>query len=361
MIIISKLIYKATGIMSKKQIMKTCGNIGKEVSENLRAGNNVDSAKIHEILAHSIGPKNAKKIIITDDLASFKEFAKREIGLTDEVAENFFNNSKSAVIPGPKSNTLMLSLRTDRMLPDEIVNTTSHELEHVLYKKVGLKALLGKSYLKLRGKKFLENYANKYGELFNTKNMHMQGNLIYKSKLGLSAIKGFTPYEAGIDGLLKQTGLKSKEELQEMLQKIISEKILLPDCDKRNLKVLQAVKETLKDESRAYKVGGSAERQHANAVAMEEVSSNGSPHKDFKPATKLTKSEMLAQLYDEAIVVLKGEIKKQKINKVKSFLGLKPKDYHTKPKPYDYNQCQVTETVIVDEQVPDNIKEALSK
>ena len=34
MINLSKVIYKATGIMSKKQIMKTCGKIGNEVSEN---------------------------------------------------------------------------------------------------------------------------------------------------------------------------------------------------------------------------------------------------------------------------------------------------------------------------------------
>ena len=52
----------------------------------------------------------------------------------------------------------------------------------------------------------------------------MQGNLLLKSKVGLSATHGFTSYEAGIDGLLKQTGLKSKEELHEMITNIIRKK-----------------------------------------------------------------------------------------------------------------------------------------
>ena len=327
MINISKFIFKATGIMPKKQILRTCENIGKEVSENLRAGNKVDSAKIQEMLANAIGPKNAKKIIITDDLASFKEFAKKEVGLDDDVAEMFFKNSKSTVVPGPKSNTTMLSLRTDNMLPDEAVNITSHELEHVLFQRLGFKALKEKAYIKIRGKKYLENYINKYGNVMNEKNLEMQSGLIRKSKVGFSATHGFTYYEAGIEGLLKQTGLKSKEELHDMLQKFISEKIILPDCDKRNLKVLKAVRAILKDESRAYKVGGAAERQHANATTLERITST----KDFEPTTKITKAEMLAQLYDEAIVVLKKEVRKQRINKVKSFFGLKPKDYHTKP------------------------------
>lgn len=51
MINLSRIIYKATGIMSKKQIMKTCGKIGNEVSENLLNGNSMNAEKVQEILA----------------------------------------------------------------------------------------------------------------------------------------------------------------------------------------------------------------------------------------------------------------------------------------------------------------------
>lgn len=140
--------------------------------------------------------------------------------------------------------------------------------------------------------------------------MVLQGNLLLKSKLGSSATYGFTSYEAGIEGLLKQTGMKSKEELHKMLENLIRERIILPDCDKRNLKVLKALKALLKDESRAYKVGGKVERRHTDALNLKSLTENGSAS-EFKPATNLTKSEMLAQLYNEAIVILK---KKSDIN-----------------------------------------------
>lgn len=140
MINLSKIIYKATGIMSKKQIMKTCGKIGDEVSENLLNGNRVKAQTVQEILAKNIGAKKAGKVQITDDLDSFKDFARKELNLQDDVSELIFYNSKSAVIPGPKTNRSLLSLRTDSMDAAETVNLTAHELEHVLNQRLGFRA-----------------------------------------------------------------------------------------------------------------------------------------------------------------------------------------------------------------------------
>lgn len=291
-------------------------------------------------------------------MATFKEFAAKELNLTDDIAEMFFQNSKSAVIPGPKSNRSLLSLRTNNMKPEEAINLSSHELEHVLNQRLGFRAFRERIYLKIRGKKFLENYTQKYANVMNEKNMDLQGNLVLKSKIGYNASYGFTSYEAGIEGLLKQTGMKSKEELHKMLENLIRKEIILPDCDKRNLKVLRALKALLKDESRAYKVGGKVERNYANALNLKFLTEIGSASK-FKPTTNLTKSEMLAQLYDEAIVILKKEVRHQRINKVKSFFGMKPKDYHKAVEPIKQAPITVKDTVVVENELPKHIKDAL--
>ena len=43
---ISRLFYKATGIMPKKEIARTCKNIGKDISNELNAGNSVTKVKV---------------------------------------------------------------------------------------------------------------------------------------------------------------------------------------------------------------------------------------------------------------------------------------------------------------------------
>lgn len=361
MINISKLIYKTTGIMSKKQIIRTCENVGNRLSDELlTGGGGADKAsRVKELLTDAIGAKKASKVIITDDLATFKEFTAKELNFTDDLAEKFFQQSKSAVIPGPKSNKSLLSLRIKNMRPEEAVNSSSHELEHVLYQRLGFRPFRERIYLKIRGKKYLENYLQKYASLMNEKNMVLQGNLLLKSKLGSSATYGFTSYEAGIEGLLKQTGMKSKEELHKMLENLIRERIILPDCDKRNLKVLKALKALLKDESRAYKVGGKVERRHTDALNLKSLTENGSAS-EFKPATNLTKSEMLAQLYNEAIVILKKEVRHQRMNKFKSFFGLKPKDYNIKPEPPATTRRVVPEEEILEMDLPKEILDELN-
>lgn len=309
MINIGEIIYKATGIMSKRQIMKTCSNIGDELSENLIKDKNINAGKIQEILTKNIGSKNVKQIKVADDIDSFKKFIKQEIGLTDEFAEYAFQNSKSAVIPSAKNNTSLLSLRIDSMAPDEIVNITTHEIEHVLSQSFGFRQKFAKLCMKIRGKKFAEKSLQKYGQLFNEKNMELQTNLLAKSGLG-NVTQGLTAFKAGQEGLCKQIGLKTKEELDKTITDIIHKNALLPDGDKRNLKILKAIKIILKDEARAYKAGGLAEKnflKKTGAVQSENI----------------TKSEMYSQFYDETIEMLKKEIHKQTFDRFKTAIGLK--------------------------------------
>ncbi|MBS6602831.1 MAG: hypothetical protein KH301_03615 [Brachyspira sp.] len=49
MINISKLIYKTTGIMSKKQIIRTCENVGNRLSDELLTGGGGGQIKPQEL------------------------------------------------------------------------------------------------------------------------------------------------------------------------------------------------------------------------------------------------------------------------------------------------------------------------
>lgn len=77
MISIGRLIYRATGIMSKKGIVKNCEAIGKTLAQEVKStGVKVEPKRVHELLSDVIGRKKASRITITQDVDSFKAFAK---------------------------------------------------------------------------------------------------------------------------------------------------------------------------------------------------------------------------------------------------------------------------------------------
>ena len=98
--------------------------------------------------------------------------------------------------------------------------------------------------------------------------------------------------------------------LQKTLDTIIEE-ITTGKDKKLSLKLLKAAKIILKDESRAYKTGGAVERYYAD------ITGHSNPN--------ATKSEMLAMLYDETILSIKSELKKQQIERFKNIFKIKSK------------------------------------
>ena len=62
------------------------------------------------------------------------------MGLDDDMANMYFEASKSTVLPNPKDKSILLSLRLECMDTVDALNTTSHELEHVLFKRFSPRA-----------------------------------------------------------------------------------------------------------------------------------------------------------------------------------------------------------------------------
>ena len=185
------------------------------------------------------------------------------------------------------------------MKQPELLNTVSHELEHVITRLSSPAAFNEKLEIKIRGKKFLNRYLEEYSEKVNEKLLSFQQSLLEMSNLGDSANHGFTEYPLTNEGLLKQISGDSRSSFGAMRDKIEDTlySLGLDSSTKENKTIVKQMAAALKDEIRAYRAGGYTERYYTNKLAAK----NNRPEEQ-----NATKSEMLAKLYEEAIGVLKN-------------------------------------------------------
>lgn len=309
---IERLIFKATGIMSKGCIVKNCEKIGNAVSEEMaRNSGHIEIEKIHEILCNTVGKKAASKIKITADKDSFLEVARNKIGIPEEQAESIWNSSSSSAIPIEGKNSLV-SLRIDRMAPSTKANISVHELEHAMNQTCSFESLFTRLFNKTKyGKSQIAKMMEQV-PMLNQKGFETQSNLIFTiGRFGISC-KGLSEVEKGLTGLLKQTKFTSRTELREAIRGMLySNGILSPETmAKDNKLILKFIKTLLKDESRAYSVGGKSENLW---YKLSKTPTNGNA----------TKSELCSDLYDEAVSVINEELKHIRHGKVKKLLGKK--------------------------------------
>lgn len=293
--------------MPRKEIVRTCKEIGKELGRDCKSSDSIDLKKFRQLLSKAVGEKNADKIIISDNFETFKKYTK-ELGLDDNTSEMYFMSSKSAVLMNPKDNTILLSLRTSGAETAEALNIATHELEHVLFRSLSPRATLEKFYIKLRGPEYMEKIIQKYGQLFNEKNLDMQNGLLSKSQFDdLSPIGGYTNQILSTEGLLKQMNIDSYKTFRTDLDSLVSD-LLEKKNPKTNIKILKAMRAVLKDESRAYKSGGAAERFWTESQG------------NFNP--NANKSEMFAMLYDETLPSIRKALWKQRIEYLKNIFKI---------------------------------------
>ncbi len=307
MAFISQLFYKTTNLMPRKEIVRTCKEIGKELGRDSKSSDSIDLNKFRQLLAKSVGKKKADKIVIADDFETFKKYTK-ELGIDDNTSEVYFMSSKSAVLANPKDNTVLLSLRTSGTEMAEALNLATHELEHVLFRSLSPRAALEKIYIKLRGSKYMDKILQKYGQLINEKSFDMQNGLLSKSQFeDLSPIGGYTNQLLNIEGLLKQMNISSYKTFRTDLDSLVSD-LLEKKNPKINIKILNAMRAVLKDESRAYKSGGAVERFWTEAQGKVNPNAN--------------KSEMFAMLYDETLPSIRKALWKQRIEYLKNIFKI---------------------------------------
>ena len=162
--------YKVSGTMSVKKIEALSKEIGTELADIvLNTGEKINTAQIREILTKKLGQKKAGKVIFGEDYKTFADFIKKELGLDDYFINYLYISQKSSVLAGPKSGKILLNLKINEMKQPELLNTVSHELEHVITRLSSPAAFNEKLEIKIRGKKFLNRYLEEYSEKVNEK------------------------------------------------------------------------------------------------------------------------------------------------------------------------------------------------
>lgn len=313
MVSIPRLMFKTTGIMSNKEVVRTSKSIGKRIAEEVKSGNEITTSRIKELLTESIGRKNVNKIVISDKYEDFFTYM-NSIGVKEEsLIKQHFDGSASAVVLNPKTKSVLLSLRLKGRDVNESLNIIGHELEHVLNQLLTPRVKLESLWARLRGKNYMDKSLAKYGQLLNEKNMFLQNSLFYMlektkgSNFVFGAVVPKINQPPTIQGLLKHLSYQDKKDLGNKLNRIV--KALLVNDYKTDKKILSMCKVLLKEESRAYKSGGAVERYWSELNGINSRNANN--------------SEMKSLLYDEALKQVNKEAKKLRLSPLKRLLGIK--------------------------------------
>ena len=311
MITLGKMIYKLTGYMTKKELVRNARAVGKQACTRMsESGRNLSSTEISEILSGVIGKKGAAKIEISGDKASLVEAIVKNFGFPKSSAEMVANNCLSAALGKGIGSKTHLNIQVSNMPAHKSVNIIPHETEHALHRTFSFEMLPPKLLEKTSfGRKYLQKIMSK-SEMVNDKNIKLQGNL-----LGLTgwndAAGGIASEMTRADALLEITKCSDKQSLREWIKKMLYEKNVLEiGNDKQNNFVLKTAITGLKDESRAYNAGAYVEKLYRQGLQ------DGSH-------IATTKSEVVADIYDEAVQVMKTERRHIQKNRLKEFFGFK--------------------------------------
>lgn len=139
MVNISNVIFRVTGVMPSKRVVKTCKNIGFTLANEAKDGKAITNERVGELLSDSIGKKKARKIIISDKFEDLERYMK-SIGINDEcLIKAVYSGTASTVLSNPKDKSVLLSLRLQGYNLKESLNLITHELEHALNQSLSFK------------------------------------------------------------------------------------------------------------------------------------------------------------------------------------------------------------------------------
>lgn len=315
---LGQVLYKVTGFMTKKVRLNKCAELGEFLTQRtIASGTKTSLEDVSLFLQKTLSPSKMKRIKVAGDKNILREFLIKEMGISEDYARSLAeNNVLSSAVKSSLTGNALLDLRITNMNVSQAINTCVHETQHLLKRTSAIDTKLSELYLKIRGKKYTEKLMQKYSEILNRKAMSTQTMLIGKILHYNHGAEGFANGEA-LDIILSKTGCKDIRQLREYLREMIRKDIVIPGCDKRNYKVLNGIRCALKDEANSYKIGGIAEKNYYNTSG---ITFSGD-----------TKAETISRLYDETVKVLRGEARRQWVNNIKRFFGLKPKEYAIAP------------------------------
>lgn len=289
MVSLGRLVFKATGVMSNRGVMKNSRKIGTAIAEKMKqTGGKIESQEIEQIISDTIGKKAARKIKIVDSKTAMRE-EMVNAGEKIKDIDKMFECAAGATHPDHYSrkasvfvNEEFLTATFPGMTSALKANTLGHEIQHAISNtsgRMGLYKLKGHFSF---GRKMIDKKMNK------AKALDLQNKYVELQDICLkSLLSGKQVSEADI------------------VKTLYSKGILQVGKDKENAFILKNLRDVYKDECRSYKVGYEA-------------------FETFNGTKNPKQVNEIINLYENFVKATNKELRHARLNQVKRFFGLKP-------------------------------------
>lgn len=291
MVSLGRLVFKATGIMSNRGVMKNSRKIGTAIAEKMKqTGGKIESQEIEQIISDTIGKKAARKIKIVDSQTMREEMVNAGTKIKD--IDKMFECAAGVTHPANYSRKASVFVNEEYLtkafaaFPDIIsavkANTLGHEIQHAISNtsgRMGLYKLKGRFSF---GRKMIDKRINKAKALdFQSKYIDLQEICLKK--------------------------LQSGEQVSEadIVKTLYSKGILQVGKDKENAFILKNLRDVYKDECRSFKVGYEA-------------------FETFNGTKNPKQVNEIINLYENFVKATNKELRHTRLNRVKRFFGMKP-------------------------------------
>lgn len=291
MVSLGRLVFKATGIMSNRGVMKNSRKIGTAIAEKMKqTGGKIESQEIEQIISDTIGKKAARKIKIVDSQTMREEMVNAGAKIKD--IDKMFECAAGVTHPANYSRKASVFVNEEYLtkafaaFPDIIpavkANTLGHEIQHAISNtsgRMGIYKLKGHFPF---GRKMIDKKFNKAKALdFQSKYIDLQEICLKK--------------------------LQSGEQVSEadIVKTLYSKGILQVGKDKENAFILKNLRDVYKDECRSFKVGYEA-------------------FETFNGTKNPKQVNEIINLYENFVKATNKELRHTRLNRVKRFFGMKP-------------------------------------
>lgn len=291
MVSLGRLVFKATGIMSNRGVMKNSRKIGTAIAEKMKqSGGKIESQEIEQIISDTIGKKAARKIKIVDSQTMREEMVNAGEKIKD--IDKMFECAAGVTHPANYSRKASVFVNEEYLtkafaaFPDIIsavkANTLGHEIQHAISNtsgRMGLYKLKGRFSF---GRKMIDKRINK------AKALDLQSKYIDLQEICLKK-------------------LQSGEQVSEadIVKTLYSKGILQVGKDKENAFILKNLRDVYKDECRSFKVGYEA-------------------FETFNGTKNPKQVNEIINLYENFVKATNKELRHTRLNRVKRFFGMKP-------------------------------------
>ncbi len=283
MVSFGRIIFKATGVMSNRGLIKNSCKIGQRIAETMKhSGGEIKPAEVQRIVQDTVGKKTARKIQFVDR----DTFVSRSLdlgGASKSELEQMLSFADGVALPNKYSRGSSIFLKGDTANV-KTAGMIAHELEHALNNSVGkmsvLKGFLGKFSW---GRKYLDKM------------------IARQKELGLQC-----KYQSMYEELTNNLKISKRFDINTVRDLLYSKGILQVGKDKENMFILKVLRTGYRDEVRAYTTQAKTNRAMGQKF-------HGKVY------------DMVANEFNTLAKGIAQEVKNIRTNRIRSFWGLKPK------------------------------------